>query len=107
MKREHFLILLFLLVCGAFFYLFYSIIAPFFVPIAWATVFGILFYPLYERVRGWVKSRGLASLIVCVLIVVLIIGPLGYLFFALVGEARDAVVKVNELYQTGKLQELL
>ncbi len=107
MKREYFLISLFFLISAGIFYLFYQIIVPFFIPIAWAAVFAILFFPLYERVLKRVKRRGLASLIVCLVIVVLIIGPVTYLFVALVQEAANAVAQVNALYQSGQLDKLL
>jgi len=106
MKREYILISLFFLIAAVFFYLFYRVMVPFFVPITWAAVFAILFYPLYERILKRVKVKGLASLLICLLIVVLIIGPLAYLMVALVNEATEAVVKVNEMYKTGQLDEM-
>lgn len=105
MKREHILISLFLLVAASFFYLFYRLIVPFFVPICWAGVFTILFYPLYERLVRLVRRPGVASVLMCLVILLLIIGPLGYLAIALVSEASDAVAYVNEMYKSGELSE--
>ena len=107
MKREYLLVALFLLIAAIFFYLFYRIIIPFFVPITWAAVFVIIFFPLYEWVCKKVKSRGLASLLLCLFIVILIIGPITYLFAALVDEAADAVSKVNAMYKSGRLDNIL
>ncbi len=107
MKREYLLITLFFLIAAVVFYLFYRIIVPFFVPIAWASVLVIVFFPLYERLCKKIKSKRLASIILCFLIIVLIIGPLGYLFSALVQEAADAVTKVNTMYQEGELDDIL
>jgi len=107
MKREHLLVALFLLITGAFVYLFYRIIIPFFVPICWAAVLVILFFPLYDKVRTKVKSKRLASMLLCLFIVVLIIGPITYLFAALVKEAADAVAKVNAMYKDGQLDKFL
>ncbi|MFQ6009003.1 MAG: AI-2E family transporter, partial [Candidatus Zixiibacteriota bacterium] len=106
-KREHLLIVLFFLFAAAFVYLFYRIIIPFFVPICWAAVLVILFSPLYEKLRAKVKSKGLASLLMCLFIIILIIGPITYLFGALVKEAADAVVKVNAMYKNGELDRIL
>ncbi len=103
MKREYFLISLFFTIVAIFFYLFYLIIIPFFIPIAWAAVFAIIFYPLYERLLKKVKVRGLTSVAICFGIILLIIGPISYLFVALVNEAASAVTKYNELQQEGKL----
>ncbi len=107
MKREHLLVALFFLIAGAFVYLFYRIIIPFFSPICWAAVLVILFFPLYEKVRGKVKSKGLASLLLCVFIIILIVGPITYLFAALVNEAADVAAQVNDLYRDGKLDKYL
>lgn len=107
MKREHVVIALFFLIAAATFYLFYRIIAPFFVPLAWAAVFAILFNPLYERLTAKTKRAGLAALIVTLLLLVLIIGPVTYLFVELVDQASGAVSRVNELYASGELGRLL
>ncbi len=107
MKREYILVSLFFLIAAIVFYLFYQLIVPFFAPMAWAAVFAILFFPLYERVRALIRSKGLASLLVCILIIILIIGPITYLFVALVGEAASAVTKVNTMIKSGELDQLL
>ena len=107
MKREYLLISLFFLISALIFYLFYQIIIPFFVPICWAAVFAILFFPLYTRTLKHVKRRGLASLIICAFIIILIIGPITYLFVALVNEAASAVAEVNALYKSGQLDQWL
>ncbi len=107
MKREYLLISLFFVISAAIFYLFYQVVIPFFIPISWAGVLVILFFPLYEKTLKCVKKRGLAALIMCFFIVILIIGPLTYLFVALVDEAADAVAKVNALYKSGQLTALL
>ncbi len=107
MKREYLSISIFFLVAAIFFYLFYEIMIPFFVPIAWAAVFAILFFPVYKRLLAKLESPGLTSVLLCFLIVLLIIGPITYLFVALVGEAASAVAKVDELYRSGQLDKLL
>lgn len=107
MKRELLLSALFFAITAVFFYLFFQIIVPFFIPICWAAVFVIVFFPLYEKLLTRIRSRKIASLAVCFLIIILIIGPLAYLFTALVNEAADAVAKVNAMYKSGQLDELL
>jgi len=107
MKREFLTAILFLLVTALFFYLFYRIIVPFFAPLCWAAVIAIIFFPWYERLRRRLKSSGLASFLVCLLVLAIIIGPIAYLFLALVNEAADAVTRVNELYRSGELDNLL
>ena len=107
MKREQIVASLFFLIAAIVLYLFYQLIAPFFAPIAWAGVFAILFFPLYEKLLLKIKSRGFSSLIVCIIIVVLIIGPITYLFVALVSEAANAVAKVNAMIKSGELEQML
>jgi len=106
MKREHFITALFFTIVAVFLYLFYRIIVPFFAPICWAAVFAILFFPLYEKLLTRVRTKGLAALIVCLVILILIIGPVTYLFIALVNEAADAVA-TNAMYKSGQLDRLL
>jgi predicted PurR-regulated permease PerM len=106
MKRDHVLISLFFLISAIFFYLFYRIIVPFFVPIAWAAVFVILFHPLYNRLVPKVRRKGVASALLCGLIFLLILGPVGYLGVALVNEAAQAVTRINELYKSGELSRM-
>jgi len=107
MKSEYILVSLFFLITAIVFYLFYQLIIPFFAPMAWAAVFAILFFPLYEKVLQWTRSRGLSSLLVCIIIIILIIGPVTYLFVALVSEAANAVAKVNAMIKSGELEQML
>jgi len=107
MKREQILIVLFLLFTAVFFYLFYQMVIGFFIPICWAAVFAITFYPLYQKILKKLKYKGPTSALMCLLIVVLIIGPFAYLFAVLVNEAAMAVAKVNAMYQSGQLDEFL
>lgn len=107
MKREYILVSLFFLITAIFFYLFYQLMIPFFAPIIWAAVFVIIFFPLYERLLIKIKSKGVTSLLMCLFIIILIIGPIAYLFAALVGEAIAAVTKVNEMIKTGELDKYI
>lgn len=107
MKREYVLVALFLLITAIFFYLFWRIMGPFFVPIAWAGVFVILFYPLYEKLLKRIRRSGVASFLMCILILFLIIGPVGYLLVALIREATEALMYVNTMYKSGELNQIL
>lgn len=107
MKKEYITAALFLLITAVIFYLFYRIIIPFFVPISWAAVLAVIFFPLYERLRKRLRTSGLASLIMCIIILLLIVGPVTYVFIALVNEAADAVSEVNRMYKTGQLDNIL
>jgi predicted PurR-regulated permease PerM len=95
-KRETLLVVALLLLFAAVFALFYRIMAPFFVPIAWAAVLVVTVQPLYDRLRPKFKRRGVSALIMTALVSVVIIGPITYLIIALVGEATDLYSKVQE-----------
>jgi len=69
-------------------YLSYQIISPFLVPIAWAVVFSIVFYPVYAFISRHIKVKSIASSITVFLVVVVIIGPIIYTSFVLVAELR-------------------
>lgn len=107
MKKEYFTLSLFFLTVAITFYLFYKLMTPFLIPIAWGAILAIIFYPFYLKLNKKVKSPGLSSLIMCVAIFVVIIGPAIYLMAALVGEASDAFTWVNNAYESGQLKEYL
>jgi predicted PurR-regulated permease PerM len=107
MKREYFFITLFLTIVAIFFYLFYRLMVPFFTPIAWAGILVIVFYPLYKWLYSKLRLKWLASLLACILISLIIIGPAIYLLASLVGEAADLVQYLNEEYQSGRLNKYL
>ncbi|MBI4949407.1 MAG: AI-2E family transporter [Deltaproteobacteria bacterium] len=84
MKSEYLITLLLALVVG---YLMYLVLSPFFIPIFWAVVLSILFYPyfkwLMKKTHG---SKSAASLIACLTIAVFILIPLILLGATLVHE---------------------
>jgi predicted PurR-regulated permease PerM len=69
-------------------YLSYQIIRPFLVPVAWAVVLSIVFYPLYAFCLNHLKWKPLASFVSLVIIMFLIIGPFSYIVFLLVDELK-------------------
>ncbi|RMG69002.1 MAG: AI-2E family transporter [Nitrospirae bacterium] len=85
------LIVLTLLLC----YLSYLIINPFLIPIAWAVVMTVVFYPLYHYLHRYIRWKSLASLITVFITLVLIAGPFSYLIVNLVNELRDFINYLN------------
>ena len=79
---------MFLVILALLGYLSYQIISPFLVPIAWAVVFSIVFYPVYAFISRYIKVKSIASSITVFLVVVVIIGPIIYTSFVLVSELR-------------------
>jgi predicted PurR-regulated permease PerM len=67
-------------------YLSFQIISPFLVPIAWAIVFSVVFYPIYAFISKYIKVKSIASSITVLIILVAIIVPITYMSFLLIGE---------------------
>lgn len=86
------LMIAFVLIFG---YLGYLIFKPFFIPIAWAAVFSILFFPVYSFVLRYLRWKSAASLIVLVLILFIILGPISYLSFLLIQELKTITASAD------------
>lgn len=107
LKKEHILLtILFGLVLLALF-LFYRILAPFLVPLCWAAIFVVIFYPLYQKADTYIKSPNLRSFLFTVLVVFLIIAPAVYLGVALAQEAMSMFDFSKEWVNQGKIDALL
>jgi predicted PurR-regulated permease PerM len=93
-------------------YLAYLIMAPFFAPIVWATVFAIVFYPVYSFILRYVRRPALASLATLTLVLAVLLGPLSYLSYLLAGELQDLTTTtltaegVRAAYQNSILHDL-
>lgn len=86
MKAEHLYTAISIAILGGLLYLFYKVISPFLIIIAWAVVLSITFYPLYRtflkfKVRPW-----LSSLVTLLIILIIILGPFTYIASVLVDE---------------------
>jgi len=72
-------------------FLAFEIFRPFLTAIAWATVFCVVFYPVYAFILRFIKVKAIASFLTLILIVVSIIGPFSYISFSLVNEVSDVI----------------
>ena len=70
-------------------YLAYLVLVPFFAPLTWAAVFAIVFYPVHLVILRYLKRPSLAALSSVALVLIIILGPLSYLSYFLVGELQD------------------
>jgi len=80
-------------------YLSYEIISPFLVPIAWAIVFAVVFYPVYAFISRYIKVKSISSSITVLLILVVIIAPITYMSSLLIDELQ----KVGDYTNNGGL----
>ena len=72
------------------------LIEPFFEAILWGVVVGVLFRPVYEwLLRAFSGRANLAAAVTMVLILVLVVAPLTMLGIALVQEASDVYLRIQ------------
>ncbi len=84
-------------------YLSYLILRPFLVPIGWAFVFSIVFYPIYRFVLRIVRWDSLAAAITAALVCVLILGPFSYFAYLLGSEISNVSLRPVDLKGMAKL----
>ena len=72
-------------------YLLFQVTKVFMVPLTWAAILTIFFFPLHKRVIGLVKSAGGAALISLLLVTVLLVAPMAWLVPAFTMEAVSVV----------------
>lgn len=89
-------------------FLTYRIIKPFLHPILIAVILAPLVYPVFSWLRNRVKGRsGLAALLTCVLLVLLMLGPVALAATSLVNQGIDSVQAIQAWVKSGQLNEAL
>lgn len=108
MNRENFFTLIMLAIIGVSFYFFYRVFSPYAVPIGWAVVLTLVFYPAYERFARWLRNRrSLASIVATTLTILVIVLPGVLLLFFLAKEVVQIYRFFEEGAKAGKFQFLL
>ncbi len=107
MERDYVFIALFLALVATIFYLAFLVFAPFFVAITWGIIISLTFFPLYRKLRRYIRIRMLSSLVMCILVFVIIIGPVIYFGITLVGEAVNAYSNVERYITSKEYNDLL
>lgn len=83
-------------------YLVYLIIEPFLIPLSWAGVLAVVFYPVHARfAKRWGHSR--AAALSTLLITTLIIVPMVFVTSAFVAQALDAAGNLQRAFAEGRL----
>jgi len=90
LKIEHLYTVIYIAIFAGLFYLFYKVLSPFLVPIAWSAVMSITFYPVYKIMLKLTKQQWAASLITLLIILTIIICPFIYILNALRDEITIA-----------------
>ncbi|HVP77757.1 MAG TPA: AI-2E family transporter [Thermodesulfobacteriota bacterium] len=105
MKREHIFLIFILFLVFLSIYLLYQILSPFLSSIVWAILLAMVFYPLFTRLQGLLKKRGvLSALIMTLLVLVVIVLPFTLLLASLAGDVINFYHQVEEMIKTGQLQ---
>lgn len=107
MKHEYLLAALFITLAATIFYLAFLVFQPFFVAICWGIILAMIFFPLYVKLRGKVKNKTFSSILMCLLIFIIIIGPFIYLGIVLVDQAVKAYYDIETHIRSGEYQPLL
>ena len=96
-------ITLFLLLLFSFIY----ILIPFFEPILWGIVLGIVIQPLYKFLRKKIKSESLAALLVVVVVFFTLVVPVSIIAVVAAQQFILFSVKVINFIQTHKIEDII
>jgi predicted PurR-regulated permease PerM len=89
-------------------YLAFRVIKPFLDPIIVAVVLAPIVHPVYRWLRARLGGRrSAAALLTCLVVVLVVIGPLTLLGTALVNQGAEALQALEARAQTGTLEDLL
>ncbi|MBI5408507.1 MAG: AI-2E family transporter [Nitrospirae bacterium] len=96
MQGERLSTIIYLAIVLLLLYLFYKILNPFLITIAWAMVLSITFYPLYSLFLRYVKRSWAASLLTLISILIVIFGPFSFIVTSLAGEITGIYSSIEE-----------
>jgi predicted PurR-regulated permease PerM len=78
-------------------YLCWLMLRPLVGVLAWATVLVVVFYPVHQRVAARVRGATLAAFVSCMLVVLVVLLPLGFIAVVLVRELAAAAQTAQQL----------
>lgn len=99
----------FLLICLAIsVYLLYNVFRPFLIDITLSIILAIVTFPIFKLFLKWFRNRrAIASLMSCLVILLLFIIPLFFTILVFIEKAVDTYQIVNTQLQTGEYDEYL
>jgi len=78
-----------------------KLLLPFFMPILWAVILSVVFFPLFNSLQKILKGRkGLASIIITILIIAVMVVPLIYFLKAATGN----FLELKDSFEAGTLK---
>lgn len=93
--ERNFYIWILLFFIGLLGYINYQILKSFFFSAGWAVVIALIFHPLYEYLKKFLKYSGLSAFVTIVLVLILFLFPFVYISYQIILEAGDFIQKVN------------
>ena len=96
-----------LVLLAAALYFAFRIVRPFLDPILIAAILAVLAFPVFRRLRARLRGRATpAALLTCLLVVVIILGPLSLMAVGIVGEGTSSVKAIQAWVERGGVEEL-
>lgn len=83
-------------------YLLYLIFSPFLVPLTWAIVLSIFFYPLHRRIRKRIARANLAALATTLLLTIILIAPTLVVVSAFTNQAIEGAQWLQAEWKQGR-----
>ncbi len=89
-------------------YLAFRIIKPFFDPILLAAILAPIVHPVYRWLRSRLRGRATpAAVLTCLLVVVIIVGPLSLLAVGIVNQGADSVQAIQAWVKEGNVEKAM
>lgn len=108
MNRSQLFVVFFFAVFFYLLYQFYLVFNGFIVPLSWAGILALVFYPAYRRLTTLLNQReGLAAFIFTTVVIVVVMVPTVWLTVRLASESVAAYQRVQETIQSGHLDEMV
>jgi len=103
MTRERLFAIFFFAVLLFLLYQFYLVLAVFIVPICWAALLALTFYPLQSALTRWLGGRAaLAAFVLTTLVIALVMVPAILLSTLLVAQSVAAYERLREAFDAGQ-----
>ena len=69
----------------------FRVIAPLLTILLWSAVLTVALYPLFDWLARWLGRRGLAATVISALCLMIVIGPVTWLGFGLIGAIGSVI----------------
>jgi predicted PurR-regulated permease PerM len=73
----------------------WEIVAPFVTILVWSAILAVALYPLFDRLKTWLKRPKLAAALVTLLCMSVVVAPVGWLGYGLVNGAEFVAKKLE------------